>query len=211
MNHKKIEQKKVFTREKIFEAATVEFSEKGFSGARVDEIAGRAGVNKATIYYHIGDKKALYGAVLQRIFRSVADRMSSRIDAESDPLEKLEQFIRTMAETMRNNPYLPSIMLREVASAGKNWPDDILMEFIRIFTLLSGVLAEGKDAGIFRDTNILAIHFSTLGPLLFFNRIENKIRRFVEENEISPSVVQLPDRFEDVIVENVINTVLKKG
>ena len=211
MKNKKTEQNKEVTCSKILEAATVEFSKKGFAGARVDEIACRAGVNKATIYYHIGDKKALYGTVLQGIFSSVTDRMTSRIEVETGPLEKLEQFVRTMAETMRQNPYLPSIMLREIASAGENWPDNVIIEFARIFKLLSGVLAQGKDAGLFRDTNVLAVHFSTLGSLLLFNRIENKIRLFTEEMKIAPNVVQLPENIVDTVVENVLNTVLKKG
>lgn len=211
MENKKTEQNKEVTCSKILEAATVEFSKKGFAGARMDEIARRAGVNKATIYYHIGDKKALYGTVLQGIFSSVTDRMTSRIEVETGPLEKLEQFVRTMAETMRQNPYLPSIMLREIASAGENWPDNVIIEFARIFKLLSGVLAQGKDAGLFRDTNVLAVHFSTLGSLLLFNRIENKIRLFTEEMKIAPNVVQLPENIVDTVVENVLNTVLKKG
>ncbi len=211
MNNRKIEQNKDDTSGKILDAAIVEFSEKGFSGARVDEIARRAGVNKATIYYHLGDKKSLYATVLQRIFSSVADRMTSQIDAGAGPREKLERFVRTMAETMQHNPYLPSIMLREIASAGANWPDSVIMEFARIFKLLSGVLIQGQDAGLFRETSVLAVHFSTLGPLLFFNRMESKIRRYIQEKKMAPDLVQLPDNIVDTVVENVLNTVLKKG
>jgi len=211
MSDKKIEQSKEDTCDKILDAATVEFSEKGFAGARVDEIARRAGVNKATIYYHLGDKKSLYATVLQQIFSRVADRMTTRIDAGSGPREKLEQFVRSMAETMQHNPYLPSIMLREIASAGENWPDSIVMEFDRIFKLLSALLTEGQNAGLFRETTVLAIHFSILGPLLFFNRMEGKIRLYIQEMKLTPDVVQLPDNIADTVVENVLNTVLKKG
>ncbi|MCD6588326.1 MAG: helix-turn-helix transcriptional regulator, partial [Candidatus Fermentibacteraceae bacterium] len=47
----------------ILDAAAEEFAEKGFSGARVDEIARRAGINKAMLYYRIGDKEELYRRV----------------------------------------------------------------------------------------------------------------------------------------------------
>jgi AcrR family transcriptional regulator len=56
------------TSEAILKAATEIFSEAGYDGARVDEIARRAGVNKASLYYHIGDKKALYTRVLKNVF-----------------------------------------------------------------------------------------------------------------------------------------------
>jgi AcrR family transcriptional regulator len=56
--------KKSGTVRRILKAAASIFSESGFSGARVDEIAKRARVNKATIYYHIGDKEKLYAEVI---------------------------------------------------------------------------------------------------------------------------------------------------
>ena len=56
------------TRERIVGAASAIFADKGFAGARVDEIARRAGVNKAMLYYHVGDKQALYTAVLTHNF-----------------------------------------------------------------------------------------------------------------------------------------------
>jgi len=47
------------TAEKILLAAQAVFAEHGYSGTRMDEIARRAAVNKATIYYQIGDKDTL--------------------------------------------------------------------------------------------------------------------------------------------------------
>jgi len=58
-----ITEKRTETASHILEVAKDVFAEQGFAGARVDEIARRAGVNKATLYYQIGDKKALYAEV----------------------------------------------------------------------------------------------------------------------------------------------------
>ena len=49
----------------ILAAAVKEFTEKGYSGARIDAIAARAGANKRMIYHYFGDKEALYLAVLE--------------------------------------------------------------------------------------------------------------------------------------------------
>ncbi|MGI8527358.1 MAG: TetR/AcrR family transcriptional regulator, partial [Pseudolabrys sp.] len=52
-------------RKRILRAATIEFARYGFGGARIDRIAKTAGANKRMIYYHVGDKEALYLAVLE--------------------------------------------------------------------------------------------------------------------------------------------------
>jgi AcrR family transcriptional regulator len=53
------------TRAALLDAALQEFSEKGFAGARVRDIAERAGVSKDLIAYHFGGKEGLYRAVQQ--------------------------------------------------------------------------------------------------------------------------------------------------
>ena len=59
------------TQQKIFEVATEIFSEKGFEGARVDEIAARAKINKAMIYYYFKSKENLFAEIVKNFFRRV--------------------------------------------------------------------------------------------------------------------------------------------
>ena len=67
-------------RDRILDAASAVFAELGFAGARVDDIAERAGVNKAMLYYHVGDKQALYSAVLLRNFDRVRTALDDALD-----------------------------------------------------------------------------------------------------------------------------------
>jgi len=73
------------TIDRILKAATKEFSEAGFAGARVDEIASSARVNKATIYYHIGDKQALYAQVVHRLFGNAVAQIKRNITSAQSP------------------------------------------------------------------------------------------------------------------------------
>lgn len=59
------------TRERILVAATEAFSEHGMAGARTEQIAQAAGINKALIYYYYRSKEALYDAVLDAAARQV--------------------------------------------------------------------------------------------------------------------------------------------
>ena len=62
------------TRLSIIEASIQEFSQKGFEGARVDEIALRAGVNKNLLYHHFGNKDGLFVAVLTHTYENIRSR-----------------------------------------------------------------------------------------------------------------------------------------
>ncbi|HEY4204842.1 MAG TPA: TetR/AcrR family transcriptional regulator [Xanthobacteraceae bacterium] len=61
------------TRRKLLTAAREEFARSGFAGARVDEIAAKAGVNKQLVYHYFGDKDAMYFAVLEWIYAEIRD------------------------------------------------------------------------------------------------------------------------------------------
>ncbi|HTC99611.1 MAG TPA: helix-turn-helix domain-containing protein [Bradyrhizobium sp.] len=67
------------TRQKLLTAARREFADSGLAGARVDEIAARAGVNKQLVYHYFGDKDALYLAVLEWVYGRSARRSASSI------------------------------------------------------------------------------------------------------------------------------------
>ena len=54
------------TQQRILQAAFKEFAAKGFAGARVDNIARRASINKRMLYHYFGDKEALFREVLRR-------------------------------------------------------------------------------------------------------------------------------------------------
>src|SRR5512136_1732545 len=85
---------------RILDAAACVFSEVGFSGARVDEIAERADVNKAMIYYHIGNKDALYAEVIQNVIGNTAETIARKIKDIHDPEEKLRIYIRAFARNI---------------------------------------------------------------------------------------------------------------
>ena len=72
------------SRSAILAAATVEFAQKGLGGARVDEIAERAGLNKALLYHYFGSKDALFVAVLEATYEGIRGAEAA-LDLEALP------------------------------------------------------------------------------------------------------------------------------
>ena len=66
-------------RRRIVAAAAEVFAARGFDGARIEEIAERARINKALLYYHVGDKERLYFAVLAGCLADVTAGPAQRL------------------------------------------------------------------------------------------------------------------------------------
>jgi AcrR family transcriptional regulator len=171
------------TAELILRTATEVFAEKGYDGARVDEIARAAKVNKATLYYQIGDKQALYEAIIQRVMSEMADEIENGIDSADSVADKLRCFIETLACHGGIARRFSSIMLREIADGGARLPDPALRQMGRILGLLSGILELGVETGEFRRVNPLVTHMLIIGSLMIYNTNEPIRTRIAELNE----------------------------
>jgi AcrR family transcriptional regulator len=173
MENQTLQEKREGTLRRILEAAREVFAEKGFAGARVDAIAKRAGVNKATIYYHIGDKEALYARVLHDVFSGAARSISEGIHQDQDPEEKLRTYIRKMARTVGQHHHVPPIIMRELASGARNIPDVVAGDLAGILGMLAGILREGADRGVFIEANPLIIHIMVVGSIISVRNLNN--------------------------------------
>jgi AcrR family transcriptional regulator len=155
---------------KILEAARGVFAERGYSGARMDEIAGRAGVNKATLYYQIGDKDTLYAGVIHQVLGDVASKIAAAVEGAGHPRDKLAADIEVIDAAVEDNPELPPILLREVASDGAHLPHVVIGDIARVVTILAGILEEGKKKGFFADVNPFLIHCMIMGTILIYKK-----------------------------------------
>jgi TetR/AcrR family transcriptional regulator len=158
------------TTERILVAARKVFAEKGYSGAHVDEIAGRAGVNKATLYYQIGDKDTLYANVIHQVIGNVAQGIAHAVAGADNPEEKLKAYITFIADAVDKNPELPPIMMREVASGGATLPRVVVEDIASVLTILVSILDEGRKKGIFTETAPFLIHMMVMGTILFYKK-----------------------------------------
>jgi AcrR family transcriptional regulator len=159
--------KKQATVDQILSAALQVFAESGFEGARIDEIAARAGVNKAMIYYHIGDKQALYDRVLTDVFSDTADRLTESVAQVQTPVNKLKAYIRNVSATFTKHPLLPPIMMRELASGGRNLPADAAADMLRVLDTVSGILKQGRKQKVFIRTKPLVLHMMVIGTMTY--------------------------------------------
>jgi AcrR family transcriptional regulator len=153
---------------RILDAAMEVFAQEGFAGARVDEIAKRAGVNKAMVYYRIGDKNTLYTEVLHNVFGNMADRIANNIRENDPPEEKLRTYISNLTRTIEKHPYLPNLMMREISSGGRKFSELMAKDLASIVAKLGEVLNEGVKKSVFIETKPFILHMMVVGAIVLF-------------------------------------------
>ena len=158
------------TAEKILKAARAVFAENGYNGTHVDEIAERAGVNKATLYYQIGDKDTLYANVIHQVIGNTAQGIAGAVAKVEHPEEKLKAYINFIAHTVDKNPELPPIMMREIAADGAHLPRVVIEDIVSVLTILAGILEEGRKKGLFVEVSPFLIHMMIVGTILFYKK-----------------------------------------
>lgn len=102
------------TEEKIFEAATDVFVDKGMDGARMQDIASHAGINKALLHYYFRTKEQLFNAVFEMIAKKVLKKFAPVFDKNLTLEEKIRFFFREHIAFLQENPKLPPFILNEV-------------------------------------------------------------------------------------------------
>lgn len=154
---------------RILNAAMEVFAEIGYEGAKVDDIAAKAGVNKAMIYYRIGDKKTLYEAVIHDVFGDQAERLNENIKPDWSPEEKLKACIADIAESMIEHPHFSRLVMREIASGWTNFGETVLKDIGGILALFERIVEEGVEKGVFTQTGAALVHTMTFGTLIMWN------------------------------------------
>jgi TetR/AcrR family transcriptional regulator len=102
------------TEEKIFDAATEVFEEKGMSGARMQEISARAGINKALLHYYFRTKEHLFDAVFELLAKKMFARFSNILEKDLPLEDILRMFYREQISFLQKNPKLPAFIINEI-------------------------------------------------------------------------------------------------
>jgi AcrR family transcriptional regulator len=101
------------TKQRILRASRAEFARHGYSGARVDRIARAARANKRMLYYHVGNKDALYLEALEAAYADIrAAEQKLRLEA-MQPLEAIERLVRFTWDYFLANPEFIALLNTE--------------------------------------------------------------------------------------------------
>ena len=113
------------TEEKIFNAARIVFQKKGFAGARMQEIANEAGINKAMLHYCFKNKQLLFEAVFMKAFSQLAPQVNLIFSSTESVFDKIRQFTYSYISFVIEHPFLPQFIVQEM-----NNNPEFMMQFL---------------------------------------------------------------------------------
>jgi AcrR family transcriptional regulator len=109
-----MEFKKDSTEEKILEAAKNVFIAKGMDGARMQEIADEAGINKALLHYYFRSKERLFEAIFGEIIKYAFPKITSIINSDEPIVNKIGQIVDAYIALLIKHPFIPAFILKEI-------------------------------------------------------------------------------------------------
>jgi AcrR family transcriptional regulator len=113
------------TEEKIIVAAEKVFIEKGLAGARMQEIANEAGINKSLLHYYYRSKEKLFTMVFKLAFKTIAPDLIKAFEGDEDFFTRIERFVFAYLSIIDKNPHIPGFIISELGNNPKRLVDII--------------------------------------------------------------------------------------
>lgn len=197
-------------RRDILDVATREFAEKGFSGARVDEIAAKTSTSKRMIYYYFKDKEGLFVAVLEAAYARIR-HIETGLDLEGlSPAAALARLTEFTFDYQNANPDFVRLVMVENIHNGAHLARSGRIQSLNlsIIRALDEVYRRGVAEGVFRPgLDVIDLHM-TISALSFFNVSNRATFSLIFKRDMASAAALASRR--RVAAETVLRFVLKQ-
>lgn len=177
------------TRAKLLLRATREFADRGYAGARVDEIASAAGINKRMIYAYFGDKDGLYRAVLGASLDEALElgRVGD-VPPGATLRDQVEAIIRRFFEYLGAHPDFVRLLTWEAVSSDRRGREILLSRLETGLEPLKAIVRRGVKEGVFRgDLDPRAFLLSVNALLLGYYSVRHLVEALWKKDLDSPA------------------------
>ncbi len=159
------------TKDAILAAATEEFSQNGLDGARVNQIAKRAGINKRMLYHYFGNKDDLFLAVLEAVYQDIrTHELELNLEALA-PMDAMRELVDYTFDYYLANPHFIRLLNNENLYGARHLKRSKAIPSMHspLVSLLDGVLKKGAKEGVFRKgVDPVQLYISIAGVCYFY-------------------------------------------
>jgi TetR/AcrR family transcriptional regulator len=159
------------SRQALLTAAIAEFAAKGPAGARVDEIARRAGVNKQMLYHYFGNKDDLFRAALEEVYGRIRARERALNLSDLPPVRAMESLVGFSFDYLAEHPEFIALLNDENRYGAMHLDglQEVQSMHLPLVELIRDALQRGVREGVFRDDiDPINLYISIAGLSYFF-------------------------------------------
>jgi TetR/AcrR family transcriptional regulator len=198
-------EKDLTTEQKILEAAKNIFLAKGLDGARMQDIADEAGINKAMLHYYFRSKDKLFEQIFTEVAGHFIPKIIAILEAEKTVFEKIEMFCREYISQVIQTPYVPIFILNEINKQPEAFLKKVLN--IRKPPVEAFVKQLEKEArqGIIKRTDPLQLLLNVLS-LCIFPFVARPMIQLIGGKDRNQFIAMMEQRKKDVpkmIIESI--------
>jgi AcrR family transcriptional regulator len=156
------------TEELIIDAARRIFIKRGLAGARMQDIADEAGINKAMLHYYYRSKEKLFEIVFNEAFSKVVGRLGATLNKPMPIEEKIRTLIDHYITSIAETPYVPIFVLNEINQQPEMMVKRISSQpaFPDIMAFMKEIVEAGKK-GIIKEISPLQLFMNIISMCIF--------------------------------------------
>ncbi len=186
----------------IFQAAKDVFHRKGLAGARMQEIADEAGINKAMLHYYFRTKEKLFEAIFNEECSGFFAKLAELINVDLPLLDKIEFFVENYIDLLMKNSYIPVFIISEMHHNPERIKDLFIDRIVSVKHKFLGDITTAVSLGLIRPidprqliVNIMALCIFPIAarPMLTFmmEMDDNEYTEFIElrKKEVSKFII----------------------
>lgn len=166
---KMMAKKDINTEQKIVKAAEKVFIEQGMSGARMQEIANVAGINKALLHYYYRSKEKLFDMVFRTAFKAFIPNLLEVFKGDEDFFSKIRYFVAKYMNVLEKNPHIPGFVLHEISNRPKHLSEmmqELNFDLSFIYDQINEEIAAGNLRAIAPEQLIINIISLCVFPIV---------------------------------------------
>lgn len=181
------------TRKQILDAATLEFAAKGLEGARTDEIARLADVNKRMIYHYFDSKDGLFQAVLEDNYAKIRNAEEDLQLVSRDPVEAMAELVSFSFDWFVDHPEFISLLNEENLHRAAHVKSSSSARLLNmpLVDMITALLRSGAESGQFRSgVDPVELYISVAAESYFYFSNSHTLSAIFDRDLMAPADVE---------------------
>ncbi|WP_320036389.1 TetR/AcrR family transcriptional regulator [Halarcobacter sp.] len=198
------------TKDLILDVAAKEFAKVGFDALSMNNLVKKLDINKATIYYHFKDKRSLYNEVIKSEMTRGNNNIKAIFDQNKDPKELFKDYIEAIVFSIKQNPYIVSLALREKANFGVNVDESFIPHLDEETRYLEDIIKKLNLKEKYKSMDSYAVHSFIYGTIETFYTIKMSNLPLANDNELKLNSEKTLNYIAELLSNILLDAIVEK-